>query len=247
MNTQTPGAVALSLCLTACIPAVPTPGAPSAGPYAMRALGATAVTPTTGLKVGRIYRDGPGDGIQLSNGATLSEICERDFRETNALKLVEAGVTVKDAGSNGGSYYQQVSVKPKIGGIGWDLVVGTIGGGYTTNVKIDYTKLSFVEAGEGTREVVLGAIGTRCRERIASHRKAGRNVYILARGVRTDEATITLFGEAGIETGTSRSAGRSSADANVTTQTSSVGASNTEMFKQNLVFLGVNAGDPVSR
>lgn len=245
MIIRTTAVAAIGLCVTACIPQIPTPGPPSAGPWFTSSLDVTAITPTAKLKVGRVYRDGAGSGIRLANGAVLSEICEDDFLQTNALKLVDAGVARKDAGSNGGSYSQNMTIKPKIGGLGWDLIIGTVGGGYSTDVKIDYTKLTSVETGPGTREIILGAIGSDCRKTIAAHQKARRKVYILTRAIRTDEATVTLTGDAGLEFGTARNAGQSGANTNVSTPSGTVGGKNTEVFKQNLVFLGVNMGDPV--
>jgi hypothetical protein len=246
MNFQAASAITLGLLVSGCVSGhVPTLSPPGAGPYAISALGATAIAPTTEVRVGRIYRSGAGAGIRLSDGTILSELCPNDFRDTAALRLVDAGVVVSDAGSAGGSYSQHMSVKPKVGGLGWDLVFGTIGGGYSTDAKIEYSKLANVKPREGSREIILSSIGANCKADIRKHRKAGRLSYILSRGVRTDEATITLTGDFGIDGSTGRSAGRSGENANVSTPSGSIGANNTEVFKQNNVFLGVDLGAPI--
>lgn len=246
MNTRVAAAMFAGFFVSACTSGVAQIAeVPQSGPQLMNRMKVVTMAPTPDLKVGRIYRNKAGgeDSISIAGGQQLLELCPDDFAQIDALKLVESAVSTRDAGSNGGSFHQVVSLKPKIGGLGWDILIGNISGEYTTNAKIEYAKLSIVEAPPAARSVVLQSIGRKCRNLIAEHRRAGRSIYVIGRAIRTAEATVTISGKVGIGVGTTP--GRVGPSASQATPGGEGSVETTEVFKQDNAYIGLSLGAPV--
>lgn len=151
--------------------------------------GAIYVSPQdSGFSAPGIYRS-VERADPLSNEMTVSPICTRDFRETNALRALYRGVSDAPAVTIEAPKSFAASIT------GLNARVAELGAHYeaANSAALSTGPLKIHRTDDMVAADVLQGIGKSCRDVIAKHLRAGRVVFIADGAVQSKEFKVTLL------------------------------------------------------
>jgi len=169
--------------------------------------GYTAVLPTSGLRVGRIYFSGEGKrpAFVTTGGTVFNDLCYDDFRQTKALKdigehIIDDGVSTSKATVTAGLSGSA--------GVGFGLSrMGdlTLSGEARNTRQYVVENVRTVSLTDRGSQIIRDSISDRCKREIETLRAASRQVVLVLSAQRADKVTDTtnqrLGGAGGVTVG----------------------------------------------